>query len=113
MSIVEKPWGYEEILETNDAYVVKKLHMRRGQRCSLQYHRKKRETIFVLSGRLKIISGPSAQNLTEHIYQAHQFITIPPKMVHRMEALEDCIYLESSSPQLTDVVRIQDDYQRA
>lgn len=55
--IIPKPWGQEEVIEINDKYMVKKLTMHAGHRCSLQYHNHKRETIYVLSGRLKIIYG--------------------------------------------------------
>ena len=85
MSIIEKPWGHEEIIEINDVYMVKRLFMRAGHRCSLQYHEKKCETIVVLSGQLKIVSGASVQSLNEHIYQPQQFITIPPKVNHQWE----------------------------
>lgn len=57
--VIEKPWGQEEVLEINDRYLVKKLTMHKGHRCSLQYHLVKKETIYVLSGQLKIISGLS------------------------------------------------------
>ena len=46
---IEKPWGFEEIIEVNDKYVVKKLHMEQGHRCSLQFHEQKHETVVVLS----------------------------------------------------------------
>ena len=57
MKIIEKPWGREEIIEINDKYMMKKLTMFKNHRCSLQYHNHKKETIFVLSGQLRIISG--------------------------------------------------------
>ena len=63
MKIIDKPWGKEELLEINDHYMVKKLTMRKGHRCSLQYHKQKKETIYVLSGQLKIYSGPSENKL--------------------------------------------------
>ena len=54
ISRTEKPWGYEELLEQNDVYVVKRLFMKAGHSCSLQYHNKKHETIYVLSGKLAV-----------------------------------------------------------
>lgn len=113
MRVIEKPWGKEEVLEINDRYLMKKLTMHKGHRCSLQYHNVKKETIYVLSGRLKIIAGPTKDALEEKIYQAHESITIAPKVVHRMEAVEDSVYLEASTPEMDDVVRVSDDYQRA
>jgi mannose-6-phosphate isomerase len=113
MKIINKPWGKEELLEINDHYMVKKLTMWKGHRCSLQYHKQKKETIYVLSGLLKIYSGPSENKLTEKIYSPNDTITLLPGTIHRMEGVEDCVYLEASTPQMEDVVRIQDDYNRA
>jgi mannose-6-phosphate isomerase-like protein (cupin superfamily) len=112
MKIIDKPWGKEELLEINDHYMVKKLTMRKGHRCSLQYHNQKKETIYVLSGQLKIYSGPSENKLKEKIYGPNDTITLLPGTIHRMEGVEDCVYLEASTPQIEDVVRIQDDYNR-
>ncbi|CAO6130728.1 {ManC} Mannose-6-phosphate isomerase [Candidatus Pelagibacterales bacterium] len=112
MKIIDKPWGKEELLEINDHYMVKKLTMRKGHRCSLQYHKQKKETIYVLSGQLKIYSGLSENKLKEKIYGPNDTITLLPGTIHRMEGVEDCVYLEASTPQLEDVVRIQDDYNR-
>jgi mannose-6-phosphate isomerase len=113
MQKIEKPWGSEEFLEVNDRYMCKRLTMWKGQRCSLQFHRQKCETIYVLSGRLRIISGPSADQVSDdRIYGPHESITIRPDTVHRMEAVEESVYLEASTPETEDVVRIQDDYDR-
>jgi mannose-6-phosphate isomerase len=112
MKIIDKPWGKEELLEINDHYMVKKLTMWKGHRCSLQYHKQKKETIYVLSGQLKIYSGSSENELAVKIYGPNETITLLPGTIHRMEGLEDCVYLEASTPQMEDVVRIQDDYNR-
>lgn len=111
--IIEKPWGREEVVEINDKYMVKKLTMWAGHRCSLQYHNFKKETIYVLSGVLKIIQGTTQENLEEKLYRAGDSITIPPGLIHRMEGVEDSVYLEASTPEMEDVVRLVDDYQRA
>ncbi len=113
MQIIEKPWGKEEVIEINDKYMMKKLTMWKGHRCSLQLHNLKKETIYVLSGQLRIISGPDKNNLTEKIYTAGDSITISPGTVHRMEGAEDSVYLEASTPEMDDVVRLVDDYDRA
>ena len=112
MRVIEKPWGREEVIEINDKYMVKKLTMWKDHRCSLQMHNYKKETIYVLEGQLKIISGPNQKNLTEKIYTSGQTITIPPGEVHRMEGVEDSVYLEASTPEMDDVVRLVDDYNR-
>ena len=112
MEVIEKPWGKEEVIEINDRYMMKKLTMWKGHRCSLQYHKIKQETIYVLSGRLRILSGATKDNLVDRVYEPDTYITIPPGLVHRMEAVEDAVYLEASTPEMEDVVRLSDDYQR-
>ena len=112
MQIIEKPWGREEVVEINDKYMLKKLTMHAGHRCSLQYHNLKKETIYVLSGVLKIALGTSQSDLAEKLYYSGDSITIPPGIIHRMEGVEDAVYLEASTPEMEDVVRLVDDYQR-
>ena len=112
MKIIEKPWGREEVIEINENYMMKKLTMWKGHRCSLQLHNIKKETIYVLSGKLNIISGPDKDNLTGRVYSSGETITIAPGTVHRMEGVEDSVYLEASTPEMDDVVRLVDDYQR-
>lgn len=113
MQVIDKPWGKEEVVEINDRYMVKKLTMWKGRRCSLQYHNTKRETIYVLSGQLRIYYGPSQEQLESRVFGPAETITLTPGVVHRMEAVEDSIYLEASTPEMDDVVRLVDDYQRA
>jgi len=105
---IDKPWGFEEILETNDNYTVKRLTMYNGHKCSLQYHNYKKETIYVLSGKLCI-----HLNDKEITYNEGDIITIDPTVIHRMEGkFGDVVYLECSTSQLDDVIRIKDDYDR-
>lgn len=107
-NIIEKPWGREEIIETNPNYTVKRLLMKMGHQCSYQYHEKKVETVVVLQGRLTIIHDQG-----ETILEPGEAVTITPGQKHRMKAVtEDCYYLEASTSQLDDVVRLQDDYGR-
>ena len=113
MQVIEKPWGKEEVIEINDRYMVKKLTMWKDHRCSLQYHNIKCETIYVLSGQLRIYTGPSKDELQSRVYTAGETITLKPGVVHRMEGVEDSVYLEASTPEMEDVVRLVDDYQRA
>ena len=112
MELIKKPWGSEEVVEINDKYMVKKLTMKSGHRCSLQYHDFKKETIYVLSGDLKISLGESKDTLKSKVYNSGDFITIKPGMVHRMEGVTDSVYLEASTPEMEDVVRLSDDYDR-
>ena len=112
VDVIEKPWGKEELIEKNDKYVVKRLTMLKNHRCSLQYHELKKETIYVLSGKLKIYLGDKEDELEDMIFNPGEFITIAPYKIHRMEGVDEAIYLESSTPELDDVVRVQDDYKR-
>jgi mannose-6-phosphate isomerase len=111
MQIIDKPWGQEEILETNKFYTVKRLTMNKGCKCSLQYHNKKKETIYVLSGMLSIYFGKKQDGIL--FLNEKEICTINPKQIHRMRAeMGDVVYLECSTSQLDDVVRIEDDYNR-
>ena len=112
MQIIEKPWGKEEVLEKNEQYMLKRLTMNEGHRCSIQYHEQKIETVYLLSGKLKVYIGNSVEALEEIVMKPHDFMTLFPLKVHRMEALQTSVYLESSTPQLDDVIRLKDDYQR-
>jgi len=109
---IDKPWGYEELLEHNEYYVVKRLFMKEGHKCSLQYHRVKHETIYVLSGTLQVLLGDTVDKLISIDLTIGQFLVIPPEKIHRMIGVTDCYYLESSTNQLDDVVRIEDNYGR-
>ncbi len=111
MKKILKPWGYEEILEKNKFYVLKKLFMKKNKRCSLQFHKKKIETIFVISGSLYVFYG-KLKKLKKKLLKKNQVITLKPYTIHRMLAKSDCFYLESSTTQLKDVVRLEDDYNR-
>jgi mannose-6-phosphate isomerase len=109
---IEKPWGYEEILEHNEFYVVKRLFMKKGHKCSLQYHQYKKETFTLLSGKLKFTHGDNEHSLTDIVFDVGNYFTVNPNYIHRMEALEDSLYLECSTNQLDDVIRLKDSYGR-
>ena len=110
--IINKPWGEEEILELNNNYMLKRLKMNKNCRCSLQFHNKKIETIYVISGELRILLGTDKNNLQSHIYKSGDVITIDKKVIHRMEGITESVYLEASTPDIDDTVRIEDDYNR-
>lgn len=112
LTVIEKPWGKEELLEHNSRYMFKRLTMLKGHACSLQYHEIKTESVYILSGTLKLYIGDTENELEEQIMKVGDFITLNPHKVHRMEAMEDCVYLEASTPELEDVVRLQDRYHR-
>ena len=86
--------------------------MNRGHRCSLQYHKKKHETIYVLPGILRVLIGNTKNKLKIKILKKNQSLIVKPYMIHRMEAVSNSVYLEASTSQLKDVVRLSDDYGR-
>jgi len=112
---VEKPWGHELWWARTDRYVGKILHLRRGESLSLQYHNVKDETILLQSGRLLFETGdqgdPGALRRIE--MKPGDVFHISPGTLHRMTGLEDCDILEVSTPELEDVVRLEDRYGRA
>lgn len=108
MKKIRKPWGYEELIESNKKYCVKKLFLKKTHRCSLQYHKRKTETITAIKGNLHIQLGKK-----KIILKPSMSITIKPKTKHRMHAkYSDCTYMESSTIEINDIVRLQDDYNR-
>ncbi|HLU25420.1 MAG TPA: cupin domain-containing protein [Longimicrobiales bacterium] len=109
---VEKPWGYELIWANTDRYVGKILHVRAGHALSLQYHRRKDETIHLLRGEMRFWVGPSVDRLEEVPLREGESYRIVPGTVHRMEAVTDVDILEASTPDLDDVVRLEDRYGR-
>lgn len=109
---VEKPWGYELIFAKTGDYVGKILHVKKGHQLSLQYHREKEETIYLQSGLLKLVFEETKDNLVEIEMRPGDAHHIPPNHQHRMIALEDCDIFEVSTPQLDDVVRLEDSYGR-
>jgi mannose-6-phosphate isomerase len=108
---VEKPWGYELIWAETERYVGKVLHINAGEKLSLQYHEKKDETIHVWSGRMRLIADEGS-GLVERELAAGESFRIRPFVKHRMVAVTDCDILEVSTPELDDVVRLEDAYGR-
>lgn len=108
---VPKPWGHETIWAHTDRYVGKILHIKAGHALSVQYHNKKDETVYLLSGEL-IYRVKLGQELEDMRLTRGQSFRITPGTVHQMEAVTDCDILETSTPELDDVVRLQDRYGR-
>ena len=109
---VPKPWGHETIWARTDRYVGKILHVRRGECLSLQFHRVKDETIRVLAGLIDLEVGPEGADRSIVRLAPGDGWHIPPGLRHRMIALEDTDILEVSTPELDDVVRLEDRYGR-
>ncbi len=110
---VEKPWGYELIWAVAEAYVGKVLFVRAGESLSLQYHEHKDESWFVESGRARLeLGAEGGGELAEREIGTGDAFRFRPGTVHRVTALEDTTILEVSTPQLDDVVRLEDAYGR-
>ena len=113
VEIKPKPWGREIWFAYTDEYAGKILEIKKGHRYSLQYHEKKRETQFVYKGKVKLTYGTEKDSLQEKILNAGDKIEVHPYTIHRLEALEDSEVFEVSTPDLDDVVKIEDDYGRS
>lgn len=108
---VEKPWGYELWWAHNERYVGKLLHIKAGAQLSLQYHERKDETIHLFRGQMVLVLG-DGKALVDHAMREGESYRVRPGTVHRMRAVTDCDVLEVSTPEVEDVVRVQDDYGR-
>jgi mannose-6-phosphate isomerase len=109
---VEKPWGYELIWAKTGDYVGKMLHINKGHKLSLQYHKVKEETIFVQSGKMNFVIENDRGEMTEILMGPGDAHHIATGRKHRMIAVEDCDVFEVSTPHLDDVVRLEDGYGR-
>lgn len=109
---VKKPWGEEIWFAQNKKYAGKILKVNKGHRLSLQFHRKKQETQLIYKGIAKLTFGESIENLQEIILNPGDKFDINPPLIHRIEAIEDLEIFEVSTPELDDVVKIEDDYGR-
>jgi mannose-6-phosphate isomerase len=105
--IVEKPWGREVHYAVEPEYVGKILEVKKGCRLSLQYHKRKKETMYILDGKVELTLGEDTLELSEGAS-----VTIEPGEIHRVYAVTDARILEASTNHLDDVVRVKDDYRR-
>jgi quercetin dioxygenase-like cupin family protein len=112
MRRIDKPWGHELWFAHTDRYVGKLLVVEAGQRLSLQYHRVKDETIYVQEGRLRLTLERDGELGVDDLGPG-EARHIAPGTRHRFEALERCVLLEVSTPEVEDVVRLEDDYGRS
>ena len=111
MKRVEKPWGHELWWAHTERYVGKLLHIKAGHQLSLQYHKVKDETIMVQSGELAFEVEEGGQMVTKQM-KVGEVYHITPLTKHRMRAITDVDVLEVSTPEVEDVVRLQDSYGR-
>jgi mannose-6-phosphate isomerase len=110
---VEKPWGYELRWAITDRYLGKLIHINRDQSLSLQYHVQKDESIFIASGVLDLLLEDDSGTVNIYRLTPGMSARIRPGRRHRFVAVEDTDLFEVSSPEIDDVVRIEDAYGRA
>ncbi len=110
---VVKPWGHELIWAVADHYVGKILVVKAGESLSLQFHKLKDEAWYVLEGRAQLEIGALGERvLNREVIGPGAAFHLPPGTVHRLTAVEDTTILEVSTPQLDDVIRLEDRYGR-
>lgn len=113
--IVDKPWGHEHIWAKTDKYVGKVLYINEGERLSLQYHKVKEETVYVLEGKLELVLEEGSRRDRHSVFlDPGDTFHIAPMTVHRFAATQgtDVKLMEVSTIELDDVERIEDDYSR-
>jgi len=108
VKIVAKPWGSERWLFVNKQYAAKIITVNKGHKFSLQYHRRKHESWYFYKGEAKVTLGKKVI-----IAKSGRIIDVKPKAVHRVEGITKAQFFEVSTPELKDVVRLEDDYGRS
>jgi hydroxymethylpyrimidine pyrophosphatase-like HAD family hydrolase len=99
---IQKPWGYEELIEYNDKYAVKKIIIKTGYTCGIIYNELKTKTIIILSGKIDIYLGKNSNELVKKEYNTGDHITIKPYTVNMIQCIEECFFLETSTNEILD-----------
>lgn len=107
MKRIEKPWGYEIWWAVTDHYVGKLIHVNAGESLSLQYHVKKHESMYLIKGEAEMVLDGQSRP-----FHPGEAIIIAPPTRHRLTAISDVDVIEVSTPELDDVVRLEDRYGR-
>ena len=112
--VVEKDWGWEKWIALNDKYCLNMIRINKGHRCSLQYHEYKTETTYIHEGQAKI--WLKRKDETDMVLHENcgpgTILNLKPGDIHRIEAIEDLLLFEASTPEVWDVTRLSDDYGR-
>ena len=110
---VEKPWGYELILTQDDMpYTSKIMHIEAGKRLSLQIHDKKLETYYLAYGECNLIIENDKGEMVTVVLEKGKGYTVLPGQKHRHQAITDCDVFESSTPEIGNTYRLEEDYAR-
>jgi len=110
--VVQKPYGKEIWLELNDHYCTKRIYMNAGGRASYQYHNQKHETNYIISGEAEVWLENDDGVVEKIRVKANDYYVVPPRRKHRIIAITDIVLQEVSTPEVDDVVRLQDDFER-
>jgi oxalate decarboxylase/phosphoglucose isomerase-like protein (cupin superfamily) len=111
-SLVKKPWGWENRFAVTDRYLGKVIHINPGEMLSLQYHRQKDETIYIFKGEMELQLEDESGRMETHRMTPGTSRRIVPGRKHRMVGVTECEFFEVSSPEIDDVVRLEDRYGR-
>ena len=112
MKVVTKPWGKEIWLELNDSYCYKRIYINAGHQTSFQYHKNKLETNYIIEGEAVIWLENDQGVITKTKMTKDDCFTVTPPKKHRVIAITDIILQEVSTPEVDDVIRIEDDSDR-
>jgi len=110
---IEKPWGFELLFACTPKYAGKVIFIKKGHRLSRQYHQEKDEVIYIYAGKALLEIGEKGKLVTSVTLQPGQCVHVTPLTQHRLKAIEDTTFFEVSTPELEDVIRLEDDYGRA
>ena len=112
MKVIYKPWGKELWLELNDKYCYKRIYINAGTKTSYQYHENKLETNYIIDGKAEVWLENDEGVVEKNVMEKDEFFTVIPPRKHRVIALTDLILQEVSTPEVDDVIRIEDDSNR-
>jgi len=112
VKVVMKPWGREVWLELNDSYCYKRIYINAGTRTSFQYHEKKYETNYIISGQAQVWLENDSGDIVKTVMGPGEFFNAEPTKKHRVIALTNLVLQEVSTPEVDDVIRIEDDSDR-
>ena len=112
MKVVTKPWGKEIWLELNDSYCYKRIYINAGHQTSFQYHKKKLETNYIVEGEAEIWLENDQGDIIKKNMAKDDYFTVRPPKKHRVIAITDIILQEVSTPEVYDLIRIEDDCDR-
>ena len=111
--VIHKPWGKEEWLELNDSYCYKRIYINAGYKTSFQYHNYKRETNYIIAGKAEVWLENDSGIVEKKLMKAGDFFNVKPTKKHRVIAITDIILQEASTPEVDDVIRINDEFNRS